>query len=118
MMDTEQANVFADHWINAWNTRDMEKILSHYSDDFEMSSPAIIGSMGEPSGTLKGKENIRAYWAKAFEKYPSFNFEKLNVLVGSNSVTIIYNGHLGLSAESFHFNPAGKVHAAYAHYVL
>jgi hypothetical protein len=117
-MNTEQANKFADHWILAWNTHDMEMIMSHYADDFEMSSPVIIDSMGEPSGALNGKEAIRVYWSKAFEKYPNLNFEKLHVLVGSNSVTIIYNGHRGLSAESVHFNAAGKIHAAYAHYAL
>lgn len=117
-MNTVQVNEFAEHWIHAWNAHDLEMILSHYTDDFEMSSPAIIDSMNEPSGTLKGKENTRVYWSKALEKYPHLNFEKLHVLVGSNSVTIIYNGHRGLSAESFHFNAAGKVHAAYAYYAL
>jgi ketosteroid isomerase-like protein len=118
MMNTEQANEFAEHWIQAWNAHDMEMILSHYTDDFEMSSPVIIDAMSEPSGTLKGKENIRVYWSKSFEKYPNLKFEKHHVLVGSNSVTIIYNGVRGLSAESFHFNEVGKVHAAYAHYDL
>jgi ketosteroid isomerase-like protein len=118
MMNIEQANAFADHWIHAWNTHDMEMILSHYTDDFEMSSPVIIDAMSEPTGTLKGNESIRTYWSKAFKKYPNLKFEKLHVLVGANSVTIIYNGVRGLSAESFHFNSAGRVHAAYAHYAV
>jgi ketosteroid isomerase-like protein len=118
MMNAEQANEFSEHWIHAWNAHDMEMILSHYTDDFEMSSPVIIDAMSEPSGTLKGKEDIRAYWSKSFEKYPNLKFEKLHVLVGSNSVTIIYNGVRGLSAESFHFNTVGKVYAAHAHYAL
>ena len=45
-------------------------------------------------------------------------FEKLHVLVGVGSVTIIYNGVRGLSAEVFHFNNQAKVYAAYAHYDL
>ncbi|CAA0098219.1 Uncharacterised protein [Halioglobus japonicus] len=117
-MNAAQANTFADHWIQAWNQHDLDMILSHYTHDFEMSSPAIVEAMNEPSGTLKGKANIRVYWSKALEKYPDLTFEKLHVLTGSNSVTIIYNGVRGLSAESFHFDTSGKVYAAYAHYML
>jgi len=117
-MNFEAANTFANHWIESWNSHDLEEILSHYADDFEMSSPVIISSMGEPSGKLKGKEIIRVYWSKSLARYPDLHFEKLHVLVGSGSVTIIYNGVRGLSAEVFHFNEQGKVHAAQAHYDL
>lgn len=116
-MNIDRANQFADHWIGAWNSHDLEAILSHYTDDFEMSSPVIIEAMSEPSGMLKGKEIIRIYWSKALIKYPGLHFEKLHVLAGANSVTIIYHGVRGLSAEVFHFNQSGKVHAAYAHYL-
>ena len=116
MLSHQQANVFADHWIAAWNARDLEMILSHYTDDFEMSSPVIIDTMGEPSGTLKGKDAIRVYWSKALARYPDLHFEKLHVLVGATTVTIIYYGVRGLAAEVFHFNANGKVDAAFAHY--
>jgi len=116
-MNADQAEQFALHWITAWNNHNLDEILSHYTDDFEMSSPAIIAIAGEPSGKLKGKHAIGAYWAKALEKYPQLHFEKLHVLSGVNSVTIVYNGVRGLSAEVFHFDEAGKVHAAFAHYV-
>ena len=116
MLTNLQAHEFADLWIQSWNSHDLESILSHYTDDFEMSSPAIIDTMGEASGKLKGKEIIQRYWSKALVKYPELHFEKLHVLVGANSVTIIYNGVLGLSAEVFHFNTRGDIYAAYAHY--
>ena len=117
MLNSHDANEFANHWVESWNSHDLEQILSHYTDDFEMSSPVIIGTMNEPSGKLKGKENIRVYWAKALAKYPDLHFEKLHVLAGVDSVTIIYNGVRGLSAEVFHFNDQGKVYAAFAHYL-
>lgn len=118
MIDSQLASEFANHWVEAWNSHDLDAILSHYTDDFEMSSPVIVGTMNEPSGKLKGKEIIRAYWSKALAKYPDLHFEKLHVLAGVGSVTIIYNGVRGLSAEVFHFNSKAKVYAAYAHYDL
>ena len=117
-MDSEKATAFADHWIEAWNNHDLDSILSHYTDDFEMSSPVIVESMGELTGKLKGKTSVREYWAKALARYPELHFEKLHTLVGVDSVTIVYNGVRGLSAEVFYFDKLGKVHSACAHYEL
>jgi ketosteroid isomerase-like protein len=115
-MTPEQAEEFANEWLAAWNAHDLDQILSHYEDDFEMSSPVIRRIMDEPSGTLKGKERIAEYWGKALARSPDLHFEKLHVLRGANSVTIIYRGHRGLSAEVFLFAETGRVAAAFAHY--
>lgn len=117
MIDTVFANHFADDWINAWNTRDLARVLAHYTDDFEMSSPVIVKVANEPSGTLKGKEAVAAYWAKALQLVPDLHFELVATLVGVNSITLYYNGARGPAAEVFHFNPDGKVTKAYAHYL-
>ena len=82
LMDSQQANRFADHWIASWNSHDLDAIMSHYEDDFTMTSPVIIDVMGERSGTLKGKEVVREYWANALAKYPQLFFEKQQVLLG------------------------------------
>lgn len=117
-MEKETAQEFANEWVAAWNEHDLEKILVHYEDDFEMSSPAIIKLTGEPSGTLKGKTAVGEYWAGALQKFPDLQFQLLHILRGANSVTLIYQGVLGLSAEVFHFAPSGKVARAFAHYDL
>ncbi|MDO9067004.1 MAG: nuclear transport factor 2 family protein, partial [Deltaproteobacteria bacterium] len=72
---------------------------------------------GEPSGTLKGKKAVGAYWAKALELIPDLRFELIATLTGVNSITLYYKGTKGrLAAEIFHFGPAGKVAKAFAHY--
>lgn len=116
ILEKSFAQHFADEWIAAWNSRDLERILAHYEEDFEMSSPIIPVLVGEISGTLKGKAAVGAYWAKALEKVPTLRFELLTVLAGVNSVTIYYKGHRGLAAEVLHFSSGGKVRAAFAHY--
>jgi hypothetical protein len=117
-MEKEKAQEFANDWIAAWNEHDLKKILAHYEDDFEMSSPAIIKLTGEPSGTLKGKTAVGEYWSGALQKFPGLCFQLHHVLRGANSVTLIYQGVLGLSAEVFHFSSSGKVARAFAHYDL
>lgn len=116
MIDKKFAEHFARDWIDSWNSDDLDRILSHYSDQFEMSSPVIIEVAGEPSGTLKGKDAVGAYWAKALSLMPDLRFELVTTLIGVNSITLYYNGTRGLSAEVFHFGPDKKVLRAYAHY--
>jgi ketosteroid isomerase-like protein len=112
----EFAQHFAAEWIDAWNSHDLDRILSHYTDDFEMSSPLIVQIMGEPTGTLKGKAAIREYWAKALARIPDLRFEVEDVLAGASSVVIRYRGHRGSAAEVFWFDGDGKVFRAAAHY--
>ena len=117
MIDKIFAEHFASDWIDSWNSHDLDRILSHYSDQFEMSSPVIIQVTGEPSGTLKGMDAVGTYWAKALKLIPDLRFELLSILIGVNSITLYYKSARGrLAAEVFHFGPDHKVLRAYAHY--
>lgn len=107
---------FAQAWICAWNSHDLDRVLAYYEDDFEMSSPMIPVLAGEPSARLRGKAAVRAYWAEALRKIPDLRFELLSALGGSDCVVIYYLGHAGLCAEVLHFGPSGKVRSAFAHY--
>ena len=117
MIERAWAEAFAQEWIEAWNTHDLKRILSHYTEDFEMSSPLIIQRMGEPSGTLRGKHNIRPYWEIGLAQQPPLHFQLLNVLVGVNSLVLHYRTASGrLAAEVLTFNEEGQVIKGAAHY--
>ena len=118
MIDQAFSEDFAREWIDSWNSHDLSRILSHYSEDFEMSSPLIIQIAGERSGRLKGKAAVGTYWKKALQLAPDLRFERLETLVGVNSLTVYYWSARGLSAEVFHFVPDRKVVRAYAHYAI
>lgn len=117
MITREFADHFAKEWIGSWNSHNLERILSHYTDDFEMASPYIAQIAGEPSGVLKGKAAVAAYWAKALEHVPTLHFELHSTLVGAESLVIYYQGVRGMAAELFFFDAHGKVAKACAHYV-
>lgn len=74
------------------------EILSHYSDDFEFSSPRIIELVGEPTGTLTGKSAIRPYWAKALARTPDLKFELHTILIGIDSLVLYYRSSAGRHA--------------------
>ena len=117
MLDRISARRFAEEWIAAWNSHDLERILAHYSDDFEMATPFIAKLMNEPSGRLRGKDAVGAYWTKALARMPDLRFELIEVLVGADSLCIYYDSVLGLRAvEYLSFGPDGKISRAAAHY--
>jgi hypothetical protein len=107
----------AKHWRTRRQTLQFDRdILAHYEDVFEMSSPVIIALAGEPSGKLRGKAAVGAYWAKALKEARDLHFKLVTALAGVDSVTIYYEGPRGLAAEVLHIGPTGKVRAAFAHY--
>ncbi len=117
MWNQERALEFAEEWIEAWNSHDMGRILAHYSDDFEMSSPFIATIGGEPSGTLVGKENVARYWTKALGRMPDLRFRLIEVLFCVNSIAIYYHSVMGKRAvEWMLFNSEGKVCKTAGHY--
>jgi hypothetical protein len=116
-MDRAFAEHFATDWIESWNAHDLDRVLVHYADDFEMSSPVIIQLTDEASGRLRGKASVGAYWRKALQLIPDLHFELVSVLAGVGSVTIYYKSAGGrLAAEVFFFDANQKVSKAVAHY--
>ncbi len=67
MIDKAFSDQFATDWIEAWNAHVLDRVLSHYSEDFKISSPIIIKMVGETSGTLRTKDKFGAYSAKALQ---------------------------------------------------
>lgn len=116
MITREFADAFSAEWIAAWNSHDLDRILSHYADDFEMSSPYIAQIAGDPSGTLRGKAAVAAYWKSALQRMPDLHFQRVATLVGAHSITIHYRGVRGMAAEVFFFGPDHAVVKAAAHY--
>jgi ketosteroid isomerase-like protein len=116
MIDPAFAHRFAVEWIDAWNRHDLDAILAHYADDFEMRSPLIAQFAGEPSGRLSGKPAVGAYWATALQRMPDLRFTLLDVLVGVDSLLLHYRGPRGPAAECFEFGEDGSVIRAAAHY--
>ena len=117
MVSRDVAERFADEWIAAWNAHDLARVLSHYEDDFEMASPLIVEVAGEPSGVLRGKASVGAYWEKALTLIPDLRFEKLAVFVGVRSIALHYRNRAGrLAVETLEIGETGRVVRAAAHY--
>ena len=116
-INKEWAKKFANEWVESWNTHDIERILSHYSDDIEMTSPLIMERLKQPNGYLKGKDKVRAYWEIGVNCTPPLKFELIDILLGVDSLTIYYlSVGRRVVAETLQFNGEGKVSKGIAHW--
>ncbi len=118
LVESKDARAFATAWVAAWNAHDLDAVLEHYTDEVEFASPFVAHIAGEPSGKLRGKVALRAYWAKALEMLPDLHFTLREVLTGAGTVTLVYLGHRGTVAETFQLDAAGRVRAATACYAI
>ncbi|HKW35221.1 MAG TPA: nuclear transport factor 2 family protein [Candidatus Acidoferrum sp.] len=108
---------FAQEWIQAWNSHDLEAILSHYASDVTLTSPVAASLLNDPSGTVRGKEALRQYFRRGLEAYPNLTFELLDVLSGLSSVVLFYQNHKKTkTAEFMEFDKSEKVIKVVANY--
>lgn len=114
MIDMKQ---FSSEWIEAWNDHDIERILSHYSEDIEFYSP-IIKQLGTNSeGVIRDKNTLRDYFTKALALYPDLFFDLHEILIGTESLVLFYTSvNHKKSAEFMQFDKAGKINFVRAHY--
>jgi hypothetical protein len=118
ILNADFALSFAHSWIEGWNQHDIDAVLSHYVDDFELTSPLIVSIAGESSGVLQGKEDVRAYWKKGLAQIPDLHFELKEVLTGVDSLTLYYRGHQGMVTEVLWFDGTEKVRKAWVCYSI
>jgi hypothetical protein len=117
MIDKAKAEQTAMEWVDAWNAHDIDAIMHHYADDVDFYSPLIVAVLGDPSGHIKGKDNLKAYFLKGLAAYPDLHFSLHSILQSPQSVAIHYTSVNNWNAiEVMVLNEAGKVQTVYAHY--
>ncbi len=94
-MDHESARRFAGHWLEAWNSHDLDAVLSHFSDDVVFSSPMAVQVCEGSDGVVRGKAALRDYWAEALRRTPELHFEIESLYVGVHTLVINYRNQAG-----------------------
>jgi nitronate monooxygenase len=114
--DQLQLHALAAEWYEAWNAHDLDRVLSHYTDDVVFRSPFIAALGVEESGVLVGKEPLRAYWTLGLERFPDLHFEPIRELFGVGGVTLHYRSDTRRVAEVLEVNDARLVFRSAAYY--
>ena len=117
MISHQRAEQVAREWVEAWNSHDIEAIMSHYADDVELTSPLVVRLLGDPSGTVRGKENLRSYFEEGLAANPDLGFELCRVLAGVESLALCYRSIGGRRAsETMVLDSRGKIVRVLVHY--
>ena len=112
-----EAPTFAHHWIAAWNSHDLDTIMSHFADNVVLTSPVAARILNNPSGTVQGKDALRNYFKLGLDTFPDLHFELLDVMRGLSSVVLCYVNQKGTkTAEFMEFGSEGKVERVVANY--
>lgn len=77
-------------WINAFNNHSLDDLLALYAEDAVHYSPKLKLRQPESGGWISGKEALRAWWADAFERLPSLQYQLVNLLSDDKQAVLEY----------------------------
>jgi hypothetical protein len=112
------ARQFAQDWVEAWNSHEREKILSHYADDVVLISPVAQKLLGNEDGAVRGKPALGEYFSRGLQAYPEIHFELIDVLWGVETIVLYYRNNVrgNKTAEVMQIGANGKVRHVWANY--
>jgi hypothetical protein len=116
-MTESEAREFAAKWVAAWNSHELDAIMSHYDADVVLISPVAARILDNPSGTVERAAALRNYFKRGLELYPNLQFELLDVLWGVFSIVLYYKNQKGTrTAEFMELGKNGKIVRVVANY--
>ncbi len=89
-MSTSGIESIALQWFKAFNTHDLEKLLSLYDNEAKHYSPKLKIRMPETNGLITGKEELRAWWKDAFDRLPSLNYVITSLTANESRIFMEY----------------------------
>lgn len=84
----------AQQWFAAFNSHDLEALLSLYADDAEHYSPKLKLRQPETRGLISGKVALRSWWADSFERLPSLKYEPTQFIADEERVFMQYSRYV------------------------
>jgi hypothetical protein len=112
-----EKRAFAQHWVDAWNRRDLDRILEHYAADVEFEADTVVRRWQKPDGKLKGLPELREHFRLGLELAPNLHFEIEDVFCSPSGYAVLYsreNGNRVLDAVELNLlGKASRVKAFY-----
>ena len=111
-----------ERWINAWNNKDLEKVLSLFTENIEFYSPKIKVITPEfNSEKVNNKKDLKHYWSTALQKLNRIHFTSKEYYIKGNTCVLEYVATFDgkskfLSIEKSEFNENNLIYKASAFY--
>jgi steroid delta-isomerase-like uncharacterized protein len=99
---------WANRWLEAWNTHDLDALTALVTDDIVWEDPAMFGE------TVHGKDEFRAFTETFFCAFPDVHFDVVGRLYLATEgvelaapwrMTATFSGELALWGKRFGANP-------------
>jgi SnoaL-like domain len=94
-MTYDDALSHANDWIEAWNSHDLERILSHYSKDVVFEAETVRTRWNKADGKLHGIAELRRHFALGLELAPQLKFQLDQVFSAPSGYAILYQRENG-----------------------
>jgi len=85
----------AEDWIEAWNARDLERIMQHYAADVEFEANTVVRRWQRPDGKLRGLNELREHFRLGLELVPEIYFEIEDVFSAPSGYAVLYRRENG-----------------------
>jgi 8-oxo-dGTP diphosphatase len=77
-------------WLDAFNARDLERLLALYDDAAVHTSPKLRARSPETLGRVAGKDALRAWWQDAMQRLPTLRYEEKHLTAMGDRVVMEY----------------------------
>lgn len=89
-MTTSKNLSIAHAWFDAFNSHNLEKLLSLYDDEAQHYSPKLKIRHPETKGLVIGKNALRSWWQDAFDRLPTLHYKVTSLTSNSDRVFMEY----------------------------
>jgi ketosteroid isomerase-like protein len=89
-MTVQALHQVARQWMDAFNNKDLEKLLSLYDDHSRHFSPKLKVRHPETQGLIVGKQALRNWWSDAFNRLPTLSYQLVRLTAEENRVFLEY----------------------------
>jgi limonene-1,2-epoxide hydrolase len=89
-MSAEQLQSIAFRWFEAFNNKELDKLLSLYDEEANHYSPKLKVHQPESNGLVVGKEAIGLWWQDAFSRLPNLFYKVTSLTANGDRVFMEY----------------------------
>ena len=83
----------AREWIDAFNSHDVDRLVSLYDENATHTSPKIRALHPETGGKLIGRAQLAEWWRDSNRRIPGLRYQTVHIIADDERVIIEYLRH-------------------------
>ncbi|BCY27543.1 nuclear transport factor 2 family protein [Flavobacterium okayamense] len=87
---SNQLQSIAIKWFDAFNSKNLDKLLDLYDDEAQHFSPKLKIRQPETKGLIIGKQSMRTWWQDAFDRLPTLHYKVTSLTANTDRVFMEY----------------------------